>query len=602
MKKIITILILAALLVTMAAVPAMAFTFTGDFIVRPTNNADFVKVDADPYSSINAGTQMCSALYGDWLPDLSFDMVLTIPENLVEHLQVSTNPEPITLLVYKEAVGNLEPLFEKVVAKEDISPEIVVIIPPDIMAKSGYYIAQALIPDVSGDAQFPIQIDRIPSGEVLVRKTDNQGRPLAGATIQMTTVPQRTTEAATDPVTYEAVTNASGIATFKVPEGVYTIRETRAPAGYRLDDSEYRLRVYYTENTHGFLMSLIDGEEETLVENPVVTFINIPGSFTVTANKRDENGAPLAGAALRMEGVNANDVARVYNATSNNNGTVTFSVEPGRYRLFEVSAPTGYNATSDSYDILVTEDAILNMTGITGNMNPPRYQPVTFVNHKIPELNKDDHFAYMQGYPEGTFDPSKNMTRAEAVVMFSRLLNESMNMTTNYRDNYYPDFSLDAWYANQVCYMHSLGVLEDYSRDERFRPNEPVTRAEFATLAAHFDDLEPADANVFPDVANDHWAVAYINSASVKGWILGYNDGTFRPEANITRAEVVTLVNRILERKADEAYITANRALLPRSYSDIAAGHWAYLDVMEASIGHDYVKDGSAERWTSVYQ
>jgi hypothetical protein len=193
------------------------------------------------------------------------------------------------------------------------------------------------------------------------------------------------------------------------------------------------------------------------------------------------------------------------------------------------------------------------------------------------------------------------MTRAEAVVMFSRLLNESMDLDTDYINNYYPDVPANEWYANQVCYMQRLGVLAFYSRDERFRPDEPVTRAEFATLAAHFDNLALTDANRFSDVADGYWAVKFINSAAAKGWIIGYENGTFMPEANITRAEVVTLVNRILERSADKIYLEANSANLPRRYTDVANGDWAYLMIYEASLGHDFIKENSGESWTKVY-
>ncbi|MCL1906055.1 MAG: S-layer homology domain-containing protein, partial [Clostridiales bacterium] len=188
-------------------------------------------------------------------------------------------------------------------------------------------------------------------------------------------------------------------------------------------------------------------------------------------------------------------------------------------------------------------------------------------------------------------------------VMFSRLLTKSMNESANYyKSEYYPDVVSGKWYANQVCYMHSLGVLADYCRDGNFRPDIPVTRAEFATLAAHFDNITLTNTNNFTDVPADHWAVKYINSAAAKGWIIGNPDGTFKPEANITRAEVVTLVNRMLERTADSAYLAANQSSLPRVYTDLATGFWGYLAIMEASTGHDYTKDGSGEHWTAVYE
>jgi len=146
--------------------------------------------------------------------------------------------------------------------------------------------------------------------------------------------------------------------------------------------------------------------------------------------------------------------------------------------------------------------------------------------------------------------------------------------------------------------MHNAFLLADYSRDGRFRPNEPVTRAEFATLASHFENLMLTDTNIFPDVPDDHWAVKYINSAAARGWILGYPDGTFGPDNYITRAEVVTLVNRVLDRQGDVAFITAHEATLPRTYTDLPTSHWAYSGIMEASIGHNYMRELDIEYWT----
>ena len=339
-------------------------------------------------------------------------------------------------------------------------------------------------------------------------------------------------------------------------------------------------------------------------------------SFAV--KKVDEDGQPLAGAIFALEpqdGKDAKDVRdRTYEATSGTDGIAAFNAEEGEYILSEKKAPDGYNATDDKYYILITANGVfivdpaanLVLTHMVERTKP--YETATFVNKKIPALNPKDHFAYMQGYPEGDFRPEKNMTRAEAVVMFSRLLAESMDLTVDYyKSEYYPDVPRKEWYANYVCFMHSLGVLADYSRDEKFRPDEPVTRAEFATLASHFDNLTLTSVNNFTDVPDDHWAVKYINSAAAKGWIIGYNEGgvkTFKPENNITRAEVVTLVNRILARKADRNYINANISALPRKYFDLPndLSHWAYWEIMEASIGHDFTKQGADEKWTAFYK
>lgn len=626
MKRVISVFLLAALLasLSLAAVPALAFIFEyqADLMCRPINESEYETAEHDPHTTtISEPRDYFYLAYGDWLPDVPFAMIFTMGEYVVDALKNDDNEYPVSLRVYNNDGSATEPLFEHMVTIEELSTEIVVPVTVSVMAKTGSYRAEAIINASSEVWEAFVDIYRIPSQEVTVLKTDEEGHPLANALIRITEIlspvvgAAPTTASTPEPAVFEKITNASGIATFHLPEGKYSIIEARAPDGYTGDDSEYLLLIESLGgNEPGFSMWLLvegeDGEEDLVrvpVENPVATFVNTrdePDEFTITAYKRDENGAPLAGARIRMEGENEDGEARVYNATSNNSGVVTFKVEAGRYHLYEVSAPSGYNRSGDIYDIFIIDGIIFDMTGITGNMNPPEYSPVTFVNKLIPLLNKDDHFAYMQGYPEGDFRPLRNMTRAEAVVMFSRLLNETMNMSTDYRDEYYPDVPLTAWYANEVCYMHHLGVLEDYSRDQNFRPNEPVTRAEFATLATHFDELTLAATNIFTDVPDDHWAVQYINSAAAKGWIRGDPGGTFRPDVGITRAEVVTLVNRILERSADQAYIAANLASLPRSYFDVlsVAMHWAYYDVMEASIGHDYIMNGAAESWTAVYE
>ena len=320
--------------------------------------------------------------------------------------------------------------------------------------------------------------------------------------------------------------------------------------------------------------------------------------------KVDENGNLLSGAVISLvpNTDHQQEPSVITHEVTTVGGYADFTVTEGYYILSEKQAPAGYNATDDRYYINVNPDGVFIYTPGTNHF--AKYEMVTFVNKPIPGLNDFDHFAFMQGYPSGVFRPLRNMTRAEAVVMFSRLLSEKMNETANYYNSaYYPDVrhpDLD-WFANQVCFMHEKGVLAHFSRDGRFRPNEPVTRAEFATLAAHFANLELTSENKFSDVPADHWAVKFINSAAEKGWITGYSNGTFRPEANINRAEVVTLVGRMLNRVADEAYLLANVSSLPRTYSDIAHGHWAYLAVMEASIGHDYKRDSAGiEHWTAV--
>ena len=434
-----------------------------------------------------------------------------------------------------------------------------------------------------------------------VKKTDEDGNLLSGAIIALD--PADSGDPAAESYT---ATTSGGYATFAAKDGFYVLSEKQAPEGYTGSDEKYNIIV----SPNGVYFYAPGAPLTTPYE--MVTFVNFknpppktPGALqSFVVKKTDGEGKPLAGAIIRLAGKTDDGTPRVYDVTTSSAGEAAFTAENGSYDLSEWAAPVGYNATDDKYKITI------NATGVYIDKASGRapYATVIFINKKIPQLNKDEHFAYMAGYPDGTFGQNRNMTRAEAVVMFSRLLDEKMSLTTDYRANYYPDVEYnkasmnDPWYVNQVCYMHFLGVLADFSRDGKFRPNEPVTRAEFATLAAHFDNLTLTDVNVFTDVPANHWAVKYINSAAAKKWIAGYPDHTFRPESFITRAEVVTLVNRILKRTADKDFVTTKFSSLPRTFSDIDSTHWAYWEVMEASNGHDFTLEGGIEKWTRTYK
>lgn len=223
----------------------------------------------------------------------------------------------------------------------------------------------------------------------------------------------------------------------------------------------------------------------------------------------------------------------------------------------------------------------------------------TYTAYETPRLNKTDHFAFMEGYPGGVFGADRNMTRAEVAAMFSRLMVEQMEVGKSY-PNSYSDVPASAWYANAIGYLEQYHVMGGYP-DGTFRPNAPITRAEFAAVACRFEKLTAGTAS-FTDVPDTHWAAQYINFAATRGWVTGYPDGTFRPGKNITRAEVVTITDRLLERSADRDYVTAHYDDLPRTFTDIDESYWAYWNIMEAANGHDYSKTGSGERWTRVYE
>lgn len=222
-----------------------------------------------------------------------------------------------------------------------------------------------------------------------------------------------------------------------------------------------------------------------------------------------------------------------------------------------------------------------------------------FLKTSIPPLDRDNHFAYMIGYPDKTFRPEANMTRAEATVMFSRLLLRSIDVDKTYT-NSFTDVKNTEWYYNAIGYMEQFGIIKGYT-DGTFKPDAPITRAEFAAISSRFDKLTTGNQNVYSDVPNNHWAKEYISFATTKGWVTGYPDGTFKPDNKITRSEVVTVTNRILERVCDENYVENNTSLI-KHFKDLTNSHWAYYNICEAANGHEYIKYSGKETWTQLSQ
>lgn len=248
--------------------------------------------------------------------------------------------------------------------------------------------------------------------------------------------------------------------------------------------------------------------------------------------------------------------------------------------------------------VLSNETYTLTVSGSRVTMNGKAYSPVTFVNRKAAELNRTDHFAFLVGYTGGTFGPERNMTRAEVTTMFARLLTEQIEADKTY-SNTFTDVPKGYWAANYIGYMQQFGIITGYS-DGSFRPDAPVTRAEFAAIASRFEKLTEGSKS-FTDVPDTYWAARYINFAATRGWVTGYSDGTFKPENTITRAEVAAVTCRLLERSADQNYIRSHLKEL-RTFSDMTESHWAYWYAMEAANGHDYTKSGGSENWSRTYR
>lgn len=307
-------------------------------------------------------------------------------------------------------------------------------------------------------------------------------------------------------------------------------------------------------------------------------------------------------------------------------GTINFNAEGTyEYTLKEVipEGATGYDTSEFRLRVIVTADsnAQLQVARVeiwyndewepiegkiqfenTIDTGKDDYYPIiipTIINKDTGMLNKTDHFAYVIGYPDGTVHPNGQITRAEVATIFFRLLRDEVRdgAFTTSTSNSYSDVTYGKWYNNPISTMSALGIITGYP-DGTFKPNKPITRAEFAAIAARFDETQSGKSATFSDVIG-HWAAKEIGIAYYNDWIKGYPDGTFKPDQNITRAEAMTLINRVLERKPESpADLLTN---MNKWTDNMDTSKWYYLDVQEATNSHGYTrKTFNYELWRQM--
>ena len=225
-------------------------------------------------------------------------------------------------------------------------------------------------------------------------------------------------------------------------------------------------------------------------------------------------------------------------------------------------------------------------------------KPTVTIPDDVPTgLNGDDHYAYIVGYPNGNVEPNGNITRAEVATIFFRLLTEEVRTANSTQSNSLSDVTRGQWFNHAVSTLSSMGIVKGHN-DGTFAPNAPITRAEFAAIAARFDDKNTDTSSKFTDIAS-HWAKNEIGIAANKGWINGYPDGTFRPNQYITRAEAMTLVNRVLNRLPENSSDLLDSMIKWPDNSDASA--WYYLAVQEATNSHYYkTKESKFEKWSKL--
>ena len=303
-------------------------------------------------------------------------------------------------------------------------------------------------------------------------------------------------------------------------------------------------------------------------------------SNTVNVDVTDQDGKPVDGAEIAVDEDGEVSVTLPDEFDFDEDGPVTVTVTD--------------NQGEAKPDVPVT---VTDGTGTTAAGETGKDGAVT--------LPDEYHFAYIVGYGDGTVGPDRDMTRAEAAAVFARILSEARgDDLTNAHASSFPDVDTEAWYADYVAYLEQLGVVIGYD-DGKFHAEASITREQFVTMCVRLDEwmaLETYESERagFADVKDDHWAAEFIHEATRNGWIVGYPDRKFHGGDQITRAEVVTIVNRMLGRIADETFIRHNEDSL-NTFRDLQNPHyWAYYDLMEAANGHTIVTGAEPEVWHEV--
>ncbi len=312
-----------------------------------------------------------------------------------------------------------------------------------------------------------------------------------------------------------------------------------------------------------------DDTVEIPVEEDTPDTPSVPSTptYTLTLTKvdADDNDTKLSGARFDLYRVGASGDVRVGSYTTGATGIIHAVVSvTGDYYWVETQPPTGYTL-DDTPHYTSTDYAERSIVVENTKTETP------------PSLNGEDHYAYVIGYPDGMVHPEAEITRAEVATIFFRLLTEEARSAYMTRSNDFTDVAADEWYNTAVSTMAAMGIVSGYP-DGSFQPDAAITRAEFAAIAARFDASGAGitAASTFTDISG-HWAESEINQAAANGWVAGYEDGSFRPDRNITRAEAMALVNRVLNRNPEsEGDLLADMITWPDNMDTEA---WYYLDV-----------------------
>lgn len=393
--------------------------------------------------------------------------------------------------------------------------------------------------------------------------------------------------------------------------GIWATGETNVPTVTYYDGSD-------GTNAHFTFTHTGKGSDTNLFPN----FSNcMPGDSltqTIRVQADSKNGVQGAKIYLRAEidgnasakedsAISYNDVLDHIGMTVSKNGVVIASSKTAKFF-------SQLDAADDKSNVFIAEvspktdpvdlDVTIDVDPAMGNAFQEAAAHITFAfsveDNELPPppLEREKHDAYICGYPDGTVKPERQITRAEVATIFYRLLQDEARENVWSRTNSYSDVTSGAWYNSAVSTLTNAGILAGYP-DGTFRPNAPITRAEFATIAARFYHAPEVTGDAFSDISGS-WAREYINRAAALGLIDGYPGSTlFRPNQNIKRDEAMKIINKVLFRTPDKDHFLSNMITWPDN-SDPDA--WYYTDVQEATNNHDYerVNNTSTETWTKI--
>ena len=486
-----------------------------------------------------------------------------------------------------------------------------------------------------------------------VEKVDDESKtPLPGASFRLTTDPEGLIE-------HAAVScDANGVAVFYdlLPDRTYYLWETTAPAGYVRPTT--CVREIHTTKQQSSIREIIENSKirTKLIVTKIDGDTSLPLSGAELVLSRDEAGTDM----IRSLETDASGIAQFEDLLPGHTYYVTERWAPAGYektdKVYPITIPAG---SSQPVSLTISNQRISGGSGSGGSGgNPtPRYYTLTYdlgydsrteqetypagsrvtlkrvpfrdgylftgwyedagcltpvsevsmtqnrtvyagwERYAVSELlNAEDHFAYVIGYPDGKVHPEDHITRAQVTAAFFRLLDPEVREENLTQDTMFADVAPDSWYRTAIATMESMGIVRGRTATE-FAPDMPITRAEFAAIASrfHLGDVTPDAA--FTDIAG-HWAEEEIRRGATLGWIRGYADGTFRPDQYITRAEAMTLINRMLLRLPETPEDLLSDMIRWPDNSNTQS--WYYLAVQEATNSHDHTRkaDGVYETWT----